>query len=340
MLALRWKEQNDVRLENIPESNISTPDEIKIKVSCAAVCATDFHIARGAFGDDFPRTLGHEISGEVIETGSAVSTFKPGDLVALQPTIWCGKCGACEDANYHLCSNRKFIGLNHDGGFAEYMVAPERNFIKIPKTITLKDACFIEPLACVLHGIERISPGKKDSFVITGAGPSAYLFVAVLLSKGITPDNILVSGRRDIRLSLIEKLGVETVDVRKHDFFVAVDKKFGRHGPTCMIDQTGDIEIMSRSIDLLARQGTLFVYDYMGEPILFDFGKMQLRETTILTSTGCTQKSFTEAIRLLEEKKININKLITHEFTKKEMLTAFKKGQKKDQTHMKSVFIF
>jgi len=339
MIALRWRGIDDVALEEIEPPALTETYDVKVRVAWAAVCTSDIHIAKGNFGHEFPRTLGHEVAGTVVETGTDVRALSPGDLVALQPTIFCGECASCKNDDWHLCPNRKFIGLHSDGGFAEEIVAPEPNWVKLPPGMSLRDACLAEPLACVLHAVEVMRATARSRLVIAGAGPSAFLFVQVLKSMGIKPEHMLVSGRRDERLKIIREAGVRAVDVRREDFDGAVREHFAGVGPDIFVDLTGDGELLAASLDQLVRKGTLFIYDYMGASIPFDFGRLQLREIRILTSTGCPG-TMAKAVDLIASSRIALEPMITHECEGREALKAFRHAMKKDQSHVKSVIRF
>ncbi len=339
MLALIRDEDSQVSLRQMPAPSVQSPDDVLVRVKAAAVCSTDIAIVSGVFGGDVPRILGHEIAGEVIETGSDVGKLKAGDRVALQPTIYCGECPPCSEDNWHLCPNRKFVGLHADGGFAELMVVPEVNLVSVPKSVPFEHACFVEPLGCVIHAINRLGQMPRKGVIITGAGISAYLFAQVLIAKGVATDKILVTGKRDARLAAVKKLGINVLDVRKDDLSDTADRIFGQAGPDVMIDQTGDPELFRQAMDILSRQGTLFIYDFTGHEIPFNFGMMQIREITIKTSTGCPA-TMDKALAMMEAGQVDLSPVITHTYQPSQMKEAFEILKSKDQTHIKSIIEF
>ncbi len=339
MLALIRDDGNEVRIKDMPAPSISAADDVLVRVRAAAVCSTDAAIVSGAFGGVTPRILGHEIAGEVVEIGPDVTMLQRGDRVALQPTIYCGECPSCGKGNWHLCPNRSFVGLDADGGFAELMVVPEANLIPVPQPVPLAHACLAEPLACVIHAISRIETPVEDGVIITGAGISAYLFTQVLISNGLSPDRILVTGRRDGRLAAIKQLGAHVLDVRQGDLADAAARIFGAAAPAALIDQTGDSDLLLGAMDIVARQGTLFIYDFTGHDIPFNFGKMQLREITVKTSTGCPG-TMAGAIEMIAAKKVDLADAISHTYQPSQMKEAYDILHSKDPTHIKSVIDF
>ena len=339
MQALIRDSGHIVRLADMPTPSIGAATDVLVRVRAAAVCSTDAAIVSGAFGGATPRVLGHEIAGEVVETGPDVKALQIGATVALQPTIYCGRCPSCDKGNWHLCPNRRFVGLDADGGFAERMVVPEPNLIPVPKSVPFKYACLAEPLACVIHAISRIGSPMADGVIITGAGISAYLFTQVLISNGLSPDRILVTGRREARLAAIRQLGAHVLDVRQGALADAAGEVFGETAPEVLIDQTGDPDLLLGAMDIIARQGTLFIYDFTGHDIPFNFGKMQLREITIATSTGCPG-TMDAAIAKTAAGRVDLAGAISHTYAPSQMADAYAILESKDPTHIKSVIEF
>jgi len=340
MLALRWHAKDEVRLDRVAVPGVPGDDDVRVGIETAGVCTSDIHIAKGLFGGTPPKTLGHEVAGTVLEAGDGVTKHKVGDRVALQPTIACGTCDACTEGNIHLCANRKFPGIDIDGGFAEQMTAPEANWFPVAQRVPMEQACLVEPLACVVHAVDILKPSSTSTIAITGAGASAYLFLQVLAAKGLETGNILVSGRRDERLRICGQTGARVVDVRKADFANACKDVFGTRGPDVLILQTGGEQLMRESLDIVARQGTVFVYDYMGQPVPFNFGVMQLREITILTSTGAPPDAMSRALDLMAAGRVDLKPLITHTFEGPDALAAFEVSKAKDPGHVKSLIRF
>ena len=339
MQALIRDSGNAVRLTDMPTPTVSAADDVLVRVRAAAVCSTDAAIVSGAFGGATPRVLGHEIAGEVVETGPDVKALQIGATVALQPTIYCGRCPSCDKGNWHLCPNRRFVGLDADGGFAERMVVPEPNLIPVPKSVPFKYACLAEPLACVIHAISRIGTPLAGGVIITGAGISAYLFTQVLISSGVRPDRILVTGRRDARLAAIKHLGAHVLDVRCGDLADAAGEVFAETAPEVLIDQTGDPDLLLGAMDIIARQGTLFLYDFTGQAIPFNFGRMQLREITLRTSTGCPG-TMDSAIAMIAAGQVDLAGAISHTYGLPQMKEAYESLNSKDPSHLKSVIEF
>lgn len=338
MKALRWTGRNRIASEDVPEPTIGSDDDVLVRVRSVGICTTDFHIVEGSFGDQTPLTMGHEIAGTVAQTGPGVTEVHIGQQVALQPTFFCGSCHACARNLIHLCPNRGFSGLNRNGGFAEFMVAPAVNWIPVDDVLAPERACLAEPLACVLHALDILKPDPHGRIAMAGAGISAYLFVSALKAAGLDPGNLLVSGNRDAPLRAIAAHGVRTVDVRTEDFAGALRDHFGEAGPDAIVDMTGDREVIDAGLKGLARSGVLFLYAYMPTAETFDFATMQLAETRVLTSTGAPD-TMPRAIKAISTASVRLDPMVTHTHAFDGFETAFRYAQENHEDHIKTVVV-
>ncbi len=339
MKAFRWTGRNEVALEDVGEPLLTNQDDVKVRVGSVGVCTTDFHIIEGCFGDYAPLTMGHEIAGVVTETGSGVTGLEAGQPVALQPTFFCGDCDTCRRGLMHLCPNRGFSGLNRNGGFAEFMVAPAVNWIPVSSEVGHDRACLAEPLACVLHALDILDPSSGDSLCLAGAGISAYLFVEALKAAGWPPESLLVSGLRDAPLHVISDRVDSTVNDRTLDLRLAVHDHFGPSGPDVFIDMTGSRDVIDTGLEVLARRGILFLYAYMPNAEMFNFGRMQLAENTVLTSTGAPD-TMPRAAEYIQKGVVDLDPMVTHQREADEFEDAFRYAQANHGDHVKTVVGF
>ena len=182
---------DDIRLEEIPVP-VPQTGEILLKVKAAAVCGTDVRmIKNGAAGIDeqHPRILGHEIAGIIEETGDGVTGYEKGMRVSVAPNMGCGICDMCVSGNSHLCPDYKALGINLDGGFAEYCIIPAQavksgNVCILEDGVTFDDGAVNEPLSCVCNGFERADIRPGDRVLVIGAGPIGIMHCALALMAG------------------------------------------------------------------------------------------------------------------------------------------------------------
>jgi threonine dehydrogenase-like Zn-dependent dehydrogenase len=148
MKAAVLKQYRKIEWDNVPTPQIS-PEQVLIKIKYASICGSDQHIFNGDF---HPRTKlplipGHEFNGEIVDVGKKVKKHKKGDLVAVDPIIWCGKCPACKIGHYPACTSLKLLGIDLDGGFAEYIAVEEYMLYKTGENIPAAHAALIEILS-------------------------------------------------------------------------------------------------------------------------------------------------------------------------------------------------
>lgn len=174
---------------SIQELPIQDPcsDEILIRVHACGICGTDLHMFRGdkgAFENSFPLIMGHEFAGEVVRIGSSVSKFQPGDHVAVDPNLYCGKCPACLRGDVHFCENMNGIGTTQNGGFAEFCTVSERAAYLVPASLPYEYAAMMEPISCCLHGIDRSNIHPGDTVAIIGFGAIGQMMYQLVRCSG------------------------------------------------------------------------------------------------------------------------------------------------------------
>ncbi|XP_028127953.1 D-altritol 5-dehydrogenase [Diabrotica virgifera virgifera] len=264
MEALRFTSKiKKLELVNVPIPKITQPNQVLIKVAYSGICGTDLHIIGGEFpcNDAETFTLGHEFSGTVVETGASVNTFKKGDKVSVDPNSGCLCCDHCHSGNPHYCSIggiSNTIGIFRNGGWANYCVAPVDQVHKLSDSITLEQAALAEPLSCLAHGWDIISPvtvGQK--ILITGAGIIGNLWVCNLHLQG--HKNVTVSEPNLARLDMIKKLNTGynliTPDQLKKNQQADPNYLFD-----LVIDCSGYAPAVEHAISLLRRGGKLCIF--------------------------------------------------------------------------------
>jgi len=211
------------------------PGQVRIRVRRCGVCGTDVHIHHGDFIATYPLVGGHELAGDIDAVGEGVVALRPGDRVAPDPVISCGRCHFCRIGRRNHCEAFGALGVTVDGGFAEYTVAPQEIVYPIGDLPYTAGAC-AEPLACVLHGVRRAAPQAGSSALIFGAGPIGLLLLQALLRSGATsavsvePD----PRRRELALELGASAAVEPgTDLGG----------FAPHGFDLVVDATGIPEV-------------------------------------------------------------------------------------------------
>ncbi|KAL1489350.1 hypothetical protein ABEB36_014263 [Hypothenemus hampei] len=195
---------------NVPIPKVTQPNQVLIKVAFAGVCGTDLHIIAGEFplSNKGTKILGHEFSGTIVEIGSEVQNVKVGDRVTVDPNEGCRCCDFCHSGNPHYCQIggiHNTVGIHRDGGWATYTVVPTNLVQKLPDSITLEQGALAEPVSCLSHGFDMLSPVSVGSrILVIGAGIIGNLWISVLHHHGHR--KVTVSEPNATRLNYVRKL--------------------------------------------------------------------------------------------------------------------------------------
>lgn len=205
MNALVLHAVGDLRYERVP-TPVPGADEVLVRVAYCGVCGSDIPrlFTKGTYR--FPLICGHEFAGVVERCGEHVQSVAPNDRVTVFPLIWCGRCSACESGKYVQCAHYDYLGSRRDGAFAEYVVAPERNLLPIPKDVPLSEAAMTEPAAVALHALRRgggCLPGEMVA--IFGAGPIGLMVAQWARAMGAA--TVAMFDVVEEKLSLAQTLG-------------------------------------------------------------------------------------------------------------------------------------
>lgn len=265
MKAVKFIEPHKFSLVDVEIPNPG-PGEIQLRNKASGVCGTDVHIYSGAVkGLAAPGTvLGHEFAGIVEKVGPDVKGFNVGDFVAVEPNLYCGRCHYCRNAKKHFCQNWKAVGLAIDGGFQEYTNIPLQAAYKMPKGLEFKNAAFFEPLACVLHGIEKAQVAPGETVVVLGAGSIGLLYIQALKKLGAT--TVIVSEIDEMKLKLAKSFGADfVVNPKKESLKDVVMAETNGIGANVLIDAAGLIDAIPTAFTLLEYSGRIVIFGVPAE---------------------------------------------------------------------------
>jgi L-iditol 2-dehydrogenase len=253
----------DMRMEEmaIPAPG---PNDVVCKVKRCGVCGTDYAIYSGetSFWKQglirTPMTLGHEWSGEVAIIGSNVKQFKIGDRVAGDTCVACGQCYNCLVGNYYRCKHNYSVGTVNawDGGYAEYVLFPERHLLHLPENVSFDQGAMVEPSATALYSVKRAEVGIGDSVLVIGTGPIGLLAAKQAKLSGAA--KVIVAGRKEFKLAMAKKLGADIiVSTTKENLADVIRQETQGDGVDRIIEASGSIEMLKESFNLVRASGTI-----------------------------------------------------------------------------------
>ncbi len=308
----------DVRMEEIDIPEIG-PSEVLVKIRAALTCGTDRKMyLRGHPLFKPPFVFGHEFAGDIVKVGDKVKNFKEGMRVVAANSAPCNRCFYCKIGRPSMCEN---LTLRLSGAFAEYVEIPgpivEQNLLPIPPNVSYKEAALVEPLACVVHGIEESGIRLGDTVVVNGAGPIGLMYIQLAKLKGA---RVIATDIKKERLKIARKLGAdELVDVSRVDDQGRAVRGVteNKRGVDVAIEAVGLPDLWEKTIKMVRKGGivNLFGGCASGTRITIDTKLLHYSEITIKGIFHHTPQYVKRALNLISQGSIPTDSLITDEFS-------------------------
>ncbi len=301
MKAIQIEKPNHVEMIDAPRPKPG-PGDVLIQVMASGICGTDLHIVRGEYMGGYPIIPGHEFAGVVTEVGAEVTRFEVGDRVAVEPNIACGNCDPCLQNRQNFCRHWEAIGVTRPGGMAQYVVAPEPAVFDIG-ALPFAVGAFMEPLSCVLHGVEKARVQMADRVAILGAGPIGLLMMQVVRARGAA--EITIVEKHPARAAFAEAFGADhcyrELDELPADAYDVV------------VDATGVISVMARTLEFARRGGAVLLFGVppSGEPMTWTPFQLFQKGLTVVSSFTSVRNSF-QAVAMLRARRVEVEPLISH----------------------------
>lgn len=322
MLSYNYYDKHDCRLERKKLPQIEE-NEILVNVKSCGVCGTDIHIDEGNFKAREGITLGHEFAGVVEKVGKKVKYFKKGDTVIGDPMTPCFRCEYCKSGQVNYCVELPGIGVNKDGAFAEYIKVPESNIYKFDN-ISFNEAAFAEPLSCCIRGMDQLEAKNGENIVIIGDGPIGLLFVQLAKLEGLS--DIVLVGSKDRRKELGEQFGINKFIYGKEEGVVdQIKNYFNGKQINNIVEAVGKKSTINIALNSGTYGSRILLFGVPDPDLTIDVSPSEIFEKE-LKIMGSLMNPYTigRAKNLLENKLINVNKLITHTYNLENIEEAFK----------------
>ncbi|MGM0419839.1 MAG: L-threonine 3-dehydrogenase [Bacillota bacterium] len=313
----------EMQTVSVPEPG---PEQVLVKIRATSICGTDFHIYKwnkwAENNINPPQIMGHELAGDVIGVGDRVKSVQPGDFVSAETHIPCGHCYQCKTGLQHICVNMKILGVHTDGVFADYAVIEEVDIWKNDPSVSPEYATIQEPLG---NAIDTIKAGNVDGkyVLITGAGPAGLLSVSV--AKAFGAASVIVSEPNQYRRELSLEMGADhVIDPINDNLGDLVHDVTGGIGVDFVAEMSGSEAAINQGLKQITPGGSIAL---LGLPA----GEVSLNLTDDLIFKGIDMigvtgremfKTWYIARRLLKEKLIDLEPVITHKFS----LEDYEKG--------------
>lgn len=329
------------KLEHISIREVAMPEpgpgEILLKVKACAVCGSDIRIFHsGNPRVKPPAVIGHEISGEIVETGEGVKNFKKGDKIAVGADVPCGECFWCQNGMGNNCPINYAIGYQFPGGFSEYMLLNSLTVRlgpvhHLPEGVTFAEGALAEPLACCLNALElsHFKPGAD--IVIFGAGPIGCMLCE--LSKALGARKVIMTQRSEARLRLAEKFGPDMVISSKDPELIPKILKETCGGADIVLTACPSVEAQAQAIKAAKNRGYVNLFGGLpkGSPLLsIDSNIIHYKEIYVHGSHGSVPRHHRLGLDLIAAGKVQIKNYISHRFPLEKIQDAFKTAESKE----------
>lgn len=311
-------------LEEVPEPKIGIND-VLIRVDRTSICGTDLHIWKW---DEWaqktipvPMIVGHEFVGEVVEVGSNVADFFPGDIVSGEGHLVCGRCRNCLAGRRHLCAATRGIGVNHPGAFAEYISLPMTNIWHHDPSVPLDVACIFDPFGNAVHAALSF-PVLGEDVLITGAGPIGLMAAAVVRHAGAR--YVVITDINPYRLELARKMKVtRVVDARKENLR-DVQKELGmKEGFDVGLEMSGSPEAFRDMLANMCHGGKIALLGIPERDMPIDWHTVIFNMLTIKGIYGREMYETWYKMTVMIQGGLDITPVITHHFHYSEFEKAF-----------------
>ncbi len=307
-----------MQMGNLPMPTLRAPTDVLLKLAVAGVCGSDIHYYKtGRIGSQvvrYPFRVGHECAAVVASVGRKVTRVRPGDRVAVEPAISCGRCDQCRGGRPHTCRRLRFLGCpgQAEGCLAEYLVMPEECCYPAGRRLTLEQAALSEPLAIGLYAVRQSIPLKGAAIAILGCGP---IGLSVMLCAQLQrPRAIYVTDKISRRLALARSAGA---DWGGHPDRGQVVRAIGRREPLLLdavFECCGEQAALDQAVDLLKPGGKLMLIGIPeAERVSFVIDRMRRKEIglqNVRRQCECGRRT----LELMERKKLRPDFMVTHRF--------------------------
>jgi len=317
--ACKVNREKGIKIVDMPIPEIAA-NEVLVKIKKAAICGTDIHLYDWNnwcenVNAKNPMIIGHEFCGEVVEIGSNVTLVKTGDLIAGETHIPCGKCMLCRTGKQHICKDMKILGVHTDGVFAEYAKIPEICAWKLLTNTPSEIGAIYEPFGIAVHGVLRDKIAGLST-VIIGAGPIGLFAANVASISGAK--QVFVVDLNEYRLKLAAKMGdnIVTLNPKKDNVANIVSEQTDARGADVVIELSGSVQGTKAGFNVLGKGGRISLIGLHTQEVPLDLvNDVIYKEATIYGITGREMfNSWYQTESLIKSGKLNIEKVLTHEF--------------------------
>lgn len=338
MKAVQIASPEQLKIVDVEKPVIDNRNNVLIRMTVAGICGSDVGIYHGTnAAATYPRIIGHEMVGRVAEIGASVTGLKVGDRVIVNQVTSCGECYPCRMGRGNVCDHLAVRGVHIDGGYQEYIAVPEADCYLLPDSLSDEDAVMIEPTTIAIQSCTRAQLEKDDMLLILGAGALGSTILKIARQMC---DHIIVADILDNKLEAAKENGAKyTIHVLKEDLEEKVREYTNGRGATVSIDASGTSDSLMKLLRATGNAGRVMVMGFSTAPIEINQFLITSKELDVRGSR-LQNKRFGDAIRLIQEGKLDLKGSVSHTFPLTKAQEAFDFVDSRDPSIRKIVLTF
>ena len=312
MKAVLLEIPQKIKIKEVPEPE-RKPGEALIKTKAVGICGSDIGAYRGTNPlVSYPRIIGHEIAGEVVEIDENPRGLKKGDRVIVDPYMYCGKCYPCSIKRTNCCEELKVLGVHIDGGMAEFITHPADMLLKVPDCIAWEHVPLAEPLTIALHALHRTRLKTGEHIVVNGAGAIGILISLCAIAYGAKP---IIVDLVEERLNLAQSIGIKhAINPLKLDIMGAISEVTDGRMAEVVVEASGANDAIRNTLDMASYAGRIAFTGWPKADTLLSTGLITKKELDICgsrTSAG----EFEDALKLMALGRVNAKEILSRVIT-------------------------
>lgn len=299
------------------------PNQILMQTRRIGVCGSDIHVYHGLHPyTSYPVVQGHEVSGVIVEVGSAVQGLKVGDRITFMPQVTCGECYPCQHGMYHICESLKVMGFQTGGAAQEYFALDADKVLKVPDSISLDEAAMIEPVSVGVHAVRRGGGAQGKKVLVLGAGTIGNLTAQVAKASGAA--SVMITDISEYKLDKARECAIDhVINTQIADLGEAIQRAFGPSKADLILECVGVQPTIDQAVANARKGTTIVVVGVFGEKPRVDVGLIQDRELSLVGTLMYQQVDYEAAIALMASGKMHLSPLITNHFPFDRYLDAY-----------------
>ena len=327
--------------DDLPEPQLENPNDVKIQIRACGICGSEVHAYLGEHPFRIPPIVsGHEVAGDVVAVGEAVTSVKVGDRVVVEPHYGCGECWYCKHGLYNVCTSKKVLGAGGwSGGLGEFIVTPEQTVIKLADNLSYEEGALIETVANGMYAVRNTEITPETNIVVIGTGPIGV--GDYLCAKLYNPKKIIMVDISDFNLEKVRAMGAEyTINSRKENLYERVMELTDGVGADVTILAYGDEPTLQQAAEITRRAGTVVQHALMVDGLAFPYRVHQQHELDFKAYNMYVREDFELVANAIAEGKIDLSQIVTQRYPIEEFKEAMYMADRRPEPVLKVMIHF